>query len=99
MLEKEPTSSSCVGEQCSRHYYQLRRGSKVSTRQRFHGERAAHFKRHASNTKNPDTREMYLHLAEVEMTLAAKEVEAAKEPEQQTPRQAKAAISEPTNET
>ncbi len=35
----------------------------MSTRQRFHSERAAHFKRHASNTKNPDTREMYLRLA------------------------------------
>jgi hypothetical protein len=51
----------------------------VSTRQRFHSERAAHFKQHASNTKNPDTREMYLRLAEVEMVLAAKEVEPAKE--------------------
>jgi hypothetical protein len=47
----------------------------VSTRQRFHSERAAHFKRHASNTKNPDTREMYLRLAKVEMALAAKEDE------------------------
>jgi hypothetical protein len=78
----------------------LRRGTKVSTRQRFHSERAAHFKRHASNTKKPDTREMYLRLAEVEMALAAKEVEPAKEPEQQTPRRAKtSAISERANDT
>ena len=68
---------------------------KVSTRQRFHSERAAHFKRHASNTKNPDTREMYLRLAKVEMALAAKEDEPVEELEQKTPRQAKApAISE-----
>ena len=45
----------------------------MSTHQRFHGERAAYFKRHASNTKNPGTREMYLRLAEAEMALAAKE--------------------------
>jgi hypothetical protein len=55
----------------------------VSTRQRFHSERAAHFKRHASNTKNPDTREMYLRLAHIEMALAAKEDEPVEEPEQQ----------------
>ena len=72
----------------------------MSTRQRFHGERAAHFKRHASNTKNPDTREMYLRLAEVEMALAAKEDEPVEVPEQQIPRQAKApAITEQANET
>ena len=53
----------------------------MSTRQRFHRERAAHFKRHASNTKNPDTREMYLRLAEIEMALAAKEDESGEEPE------------------
>ncbi len=47
----------------------------MSTRQRFHSERAAHFKRHASNTKNPDTREMYLRLADIEVALAAKEDE------------------------
>jgi hypothetical protein len=77
----------------------LRRGTRVSTRQRFHSERAAHFKRHASNTKNPDTREMYLRLAEVEMALAAKEDEPVEEPEQQIPRQAKApAITEQANE-
>jgi hypothetical protein len=71
----------------------------VSTRQRFHSERAAHFKRHASNTKNPDTREMYLRLAKVEMALAAKEDESVEEP-QQTPRQATApAITEQANET
>jgi hypothetical protein len=58
----------------------------VSTRQRFHSERAAHFRRHASNTKTPDTREMYLRLAEVEMALAAKEDESVEEPEQQAPR-------------
>ena len=58
----------------------------MSTRQRFHSERAAHFKRHASNTKNPDTSEMYLRLAEIEMALAAKEDEPVEEPEQQTPR-------------
>ena len=70
------------------------------TRQRFHSERAAHFKRHASNTKSPDTREMYLRLANVEMALAAKEDESVEEPEQQTPRQATApAISEQANET
>jgi hypothetical protein len=78
----------------------LRRGTGVSTHQRFHSERAAHFKRHASNTKNPDTREMYLGLAEVEMALAAKEDEPVEEPEQQIPRQAKApAITEQANET
>jgi hypothetical protein len=72
----------------------------VSTRQRFHSERAAHFKRHASSTKNPQTREMYLRLAEVEMALAAKEDDPLEEPEQQIPRQAKApAISERANET
>ena len=60
------------------------RGVRVSTRQRFHSERAAHFKRHASNTKNPATREMYLRLAEAEMALAAKEDESVEEPEQQT---------------
>jgi hypothetical protein len=58
----------------------------VSTRQRFHSERAAHFKRHASNTKNPDTREMYLRLAKVEMALAAKEAELVEQTEQQAPR-------------
>jgi hypothetical protein len=73
----------------------IEEGSKVSTRQRFHSERAAHFKRHASNTKNPDTREMYLRLAEVEMALAAKEGDPSEEAEQQIARQAKApAISE-----
>ena len=72
----------------------------MSTRQRFHSERPAHFKRHASNTKNPDTREMYLRLAEVEMALAAKEDEPVEEPEQQIPRQAKApAITEQASET
>ena len=72
----------------------------MSTHQRFHGERAAYFKRHASNTKNPDTREMYLRLAKAEMALAAKEDEPVEEPEQQTPRQAKApAISERANDT
>jgi hypothetical protein len=60
----------------------------VSTRQRFHSERAAHFKRHASNTKSPDTREMYLRLAEVEMALAAKEDELIEQTEQQTPGEA-----------
>lgn len=49
----------------------------MSTRQRFHSERAANFKRHASNTKNADTREMYLRLAKVEMALAAKQDEPA----------------------
>ena len=72
----------------------------MSTRQRFHSERAAHFKRHASNTKNPDTREMYLRLAEVEMALAANENEPVEEPEQQIPIQATApAITEQANET
>jgi hypothetical protein len=72
----------------------------VSTRQRFHGERAAHFKRHASNTKNPDTREMYLRLAHTEMALAAKEDEPAEEPQQQTSTQAEApAIAERGNDT
>jgi hypothetical protein len=59
----------------------IEEGYRVSTRQRFHSERAAHFKRHASNTKNPDTREMYLHLADVEMALAAKENAPGEEPE------------------
>jgi hypothetical protein len=72
----------------------------VSTRQRFHSERAAHFKRHASNTKKPDTREMYLRLAEVEMALAAKEVEPVEQLEQQTPGEAEVpAITERANET
>jgi hypothetical protein len=57
----------------------IEEGTKVSTLQRFHSERAAHFKRHASNTKYPDTREMYLRLAEVEMALAAKEAEPVEE--------------------
>ena len=70
------------------------------TRQRFHSKRAAHFKRHASNTKNPDTREMYLRLAHIEMALAAKEDEPVEEPEQQTSTQAKApATSERANDT
>ena len=72
----------------------------MSTRQRFHSERAAHFKRHASNTNNPDTREMYLRLAQMEMALAAKEGESVEEPEQQTPSQAKApAIPERAKDT
>jgi hypothetical protein len=57
----------------------------VSTRQRFHSERAAHFKRHSSNTKNRDTREMYLRLAVIEAALAAKEAELVEQTEQQTP--------------
>ena len=60
----------------------------MSTRQRFHSERAAHFKRHASNTKNPDTREMYLRLAVIEVALAAKEAELVEQTEQQTPAEA-----------
>jgi hypothetical protein len=60
----------------------------VSTRQRFHSERAAHFKRHASNTKNPDTREMYLRLAVIEVALAAKKAELVEQTEQQTPGEA-----------
>jgi hypothetical protein len=63
----------------------------VSTRQRFHSERAAHFKRHASNTKNPDTREMYemyLRLAVIEIALAAKEAKLVEHTEQQTPGEA-----------
>ena len=60
----------------------------MSTRQRFHSDRAAHFKRHASNTKNPDTRVMYLRLAEVEMALAARE--AALVEQQQSPGEAEA---------
>ena len=72
----------------------------MSTRQRFHRERAAQFKRHASNTKNPDTREMYLRLAEVEMALATQEGEPAEEPELQILRQANpAAISEQALDT
>ena len=64
--------------------------STLSTRVRFHSDRAECFKRHASNTRTPQTREMYLRLAEVELALGAKEDEPIKEPEQQTPRQAKA---------
>ena len=60
----------------------------MSTRQRFHSERAAHFKRHASNTRNPDTREMYLRLAVIEVALAAKEAEFVERTEQQTPGEA-----------
>src|SRR4051794_31093552 len=71
----------------ARHDYKLRMDS-VNTRERSHSERAAHFKRHASNTKSPDTRGMYLRLAEVEMALAAKGDEPGEKLEQQTPRQA-----------
>ena len=45
----------------------------MSTRRCFHSERAAIFKQHASNTKSPDTREMYLRLAQMELALAARE--------------------------
>jgi len=68
----------------------------VSTRQRFHSERAAHFKRHASNTKSPDTREMYLRLAKVEMALAAKEAELVEQTEQQAPQEVEAHGAAPT---
>ena len=68
----------------------------MSTRQRFHSERAAHFKRHASNTKNPDTREMYLRLAKVEMALAAKEAELVEQTEQQAPREVEDQDAAPT---
>ena len=72
----------------------------MSTRQGFHSERAAHFKRHASNTRNPDTREMYLRLAHIEIALAAKEVEPVEQLEQQTPGEAEVpAITERANET
>ena len=47
--------------------------STLNTLVRFHSDRAECFKQHASNTKNPCTREMYLRLAEVEIALAAKE--------------------------
>jgi hypothetical protein len=55
---------------------------------RSHSDRAAIFKQHASNTKSPDAREMYLRLAKVEMALAAKEAELVEQTEQQTPREA-----------
>jgi hypothetical protein len=64
--------------------------STLNTRARFHSDRAEYFKRHASNTRNPQTREMYLRLAEAEMALDAKEDESVEEPEQQIPRKAKA---------
>lgn len=73
------------------------KGSNVSTRQRFHSERAAHFKRHASNTKNPDTREMYLRLADIEIALAAKEAELVEQLEQQTPGEIEDQNATPTN--
>src|SRR5258708_15953182 len=41
----------------------IEEGYRVSTRQRFHSERAAYYKRPASNPKTPNTREMYLRLA------------------------------------
>jgi hypothetical protein len=56
----------------------------VSTRQRFHSDRAALFKQHASNTKNPDTREMYLRLAQMEIALAAREAALVEQLERQT---------------
>jgi hypothetical protein len=72
----------------------------VSARQRFHSARAAHFKRHASNTKNPGTREMYLRLAHIEMALAAKEDEPVEGPEQQMRGEVEVrAITERANET
>jgi hypothetical protein len=55
----------------------------MSTRLRYHSERTECFKRHASNTKSPDTREMYLRLGEAETALAARE--AALGQRQQTP--------------
>ena len=36
----------------------------------LHRERAECFSTHASNTKNPDTRQMYLRLANMEVALA-----------------------------
>ena len=60
----------------------------MSTRQRFHSERAAIFKRHASNTRNLQTREMYLRLTLIEMALAAKQAELVEQTEQQTPGEA-----------
>jgi hypothetical protein len=44
--------------------------STLGNRVRFHRERAERFSRHASGTRNPDTREMYLRLAEREVALA-----------------------------
>ena len=62
--------------------------STLNTRVRFHTERAECFKRHASNTRNPQTREMYLRLAHTEMALAANEAELVEQTEQQTPGEA-----------
>ena len=59
--------------------------STLNTRVRFHSDRAECFKRHASNTRNPQTREMYLRLTLIEMALAAKEAELVEQTEQQTP--------------
>ena len=61
--------------------------STLNTRVRFHSDRAECFKRHASNTRNPQTREMYLRLTLIEMALAAKEAELVEQTEQQAPRE------------
>jgi rubrerythrin len=68
----------------------------VSTLLRSHSDRAAIFKQHASNTKSPDTREMYLRLAKVEMALAAKEAELVEQTEQQAPREVEDQDAAPT---
>jgi hypothetical protein len=92
-----------AGEQCS-STTSLRRGTRVSTRQRFHSDRAEIFQRHASSTKNLDTREMYLRLARMEIALAVRlavrEAALAEQLEQQTPREAEVpATNERANES
>jgi hypothetical protein len=72
----------------------------VSTRLRFHSDRAAIFKQHASNTKSPDTREMYLRLAHIEIALAARETALVEQLEQQVRGEVEVtAITERANET
>ena len=72
----------------------------MSTRFRFHIERAEGFKRRASNTRSPRTREMYLHLAEVEIALAAREDALDERLERLTPEKAEVpAITGQANET
>jgi hypothetical protein len=69
----------------------------VNTRRYSHGDRAAFFTQHASNTKSPDTREMYLRLAEVEMALAAQEAALAEQQQSRGEAVARQSPSEPAS--
>jgi hypothetical protein len=69
--------------------------STLNTFARFHSDRAECFKRHASNTRSPQTREMYLRLAHVEMALA-KKAELVEQTEQQRPGEAEDRAATPT---